>query len=92
MEPGRLRENPPGSGAPEAAGWRENSPAAEVQEAAGGALKERHGDRNTGQPETRANETGSMDKDGAEDDEEDEQYEEEELDPRIQVSMIGLCI
>ncbi|KAL7829319.1 hypothetical protein AOLI_G00302040 [Acnodon oligacanthus] len=83
MEPGRQRENPPGSGAPEAAGWREHSPPAEAQ-AAGGALKERRGDRRTGQPETGANETGSMDKDGAEDDEEDEQYEEEELDPRIQ--------
>ncbi|XP_015456361.3 SH3 domain-binding protein 5-like [Astyanax mexicanus] len=87
MEPGRLRENPPGSGAPEAAGWTEHNPAAEAQEA-GGALKERLGDRgSSGQPEPGAHDprsSSSMDKEGAEEDEEEEQYDEEELDPRIQ--------
>lgn len=88
MEPGRLRENPLGSGAPEAPGWRELRPAGEAQEA-GGAMKAHREDRCTVQPEpgARAKEPSRTDKNGTEEDEEDEQYEEEELDPRIQVCM-----
>ncbi|KAK1804901.1 hypothetical protein P4O66_019270 [Electrophorus voltai] len=82
MEPGRLRENPPGSRDPEAADWREETRGVEAEER-DGTLKTRGGGRSDGQREKGCTETGTMDKDRAEDDEEDDQYEEE-LDPRIQ--------
>ncbi|XP_076864550.1 LOW QUALITY PROTEIN: SH3 domain-binding protein 5-like [Brachyhypopomus gauderio] len=81
MDPGRLRENPPGSGEPEAVGWRGECPGVEPEER-DGALKDR-GDGGDGRQEDGRTENRTMDKDTTEDHDEDEHYEEE-LDPRIQ--------
>lgn len=75
MEPGRQRENPPGSGDAEAGEWREETgvEAADRDE----TLKNRSGDG--------GNEATKKEKE-----EYDEEQYEEELDPRIQVLQSGL--
>ncbi|XP_060721581.1 SH3 domain-binding protein 5-like [Tachysurus vachellii] len=68
MEPGRLRENPPGSGEPEAGDWRGETPGVEAEE------ERKHS--------TVVSSNGPASEAGCE--EEEDQYKDEELDPRIQ--------
>ncbi|XP_053494482.1 SH3 domain-binding protein 5-like [Ictalurus furcatus] len=79
MEPGRLRENPPGSGESEAGDWRGETPGVEAEE------ERKHSavvSSNGPASEAGCVETGGI---TVRDDEEDEdQYKDEELDPRIQ--------
>ncbi|XP_060760644.1 SH3 domain-binding protein 5-like isoform X1 [Neoarius graeffei] len=75
MEPGRLRENPPGSGETEAGGWRGETPGVEAEE-------ER---KHSNGPASGAGCVGTGGITVRDDEEEDEdQYKDEELDPRIQ--------
>lgn len=83
MEPGRLRENPPGSGESEAGDWRGETPGVEAEE------ERKHSavvSSNGPASEAGCVETGGI---TVRDDEEDEdQYKDEELDPRIQVDVL----
>lgn len=83
MEPGRQRENPPGSGEPETGEWREDSAGVETGERED-TLKNRSGDGGNEEITDKTENTEVAEKDKAEFDEDEEQYEEE-LDPRIQV-------
>lgn len=77
-EPGRLRENPPGSGEPEAGEWKEKRPGVDPEEErkrSGGSAASQAGCAHPGEVK---------DETPCGEDEED-QYEDEELDPRIQV-------
>lgn len=78
MEPGRLRENPPGSGEPEPGEWRGETPGVEAEEE-----RKHSAVVSSNGPASAAGcvETGGI---TVRDDEED-QYKDEELDPRIQV-------
>ncbi|KAF5898099.1 SH3 domain-binding protein 5-like, partial [Clarias magur] len=79
MEPGRLRENPPGSGEPEPGDWRGETPGVEAEEERKhSAVVSINGP---------ASEAGCVEAGGItvrEDEEEEDQYKDEELDPRIQ--------
>ncbi|KAK2887177.1 hypothetical protein Q8A67_015405 [Cirrhinus molitorella] len=82
MEPGRQRENPPGSGEPETGEWREESAGVETGERED-TLKNRSGDGGNEEITSKTENTEVAEKAKAEFDEDEEQYEEE-LDPRIQ--------
>lgn len=82
MEPGRQRENPPGSGEPESGEWREESAGLEAGEI-DDTLKNRSGDGGNEETTSKTDNTEAVEKDKTEFDEDEEQYEEE-LDPRIQ--------
>lgn len=90
MEPGRQRENPPGSGEPESGEWREQSAAVEPGER-DDTLKNRSGDGGNEEITSKTENTVVAETDKAEFDEDEEQYEEE-LDPRIQVLGFGIKI
>lgn len=83
MEPGRLRENPPGSGEPEPGDWRGETPGVEAEEERKhSAVVSINGP---------ASEAGCVETGGItvrEDEEEEDQYKDEELDPRIQVDIL----
>ncbi|XP_059365873.1 SH3 domain-binding protein 5-like [Carassius carassius] len=82
MEPGRQRENPPGSGEPESGQWREQSAAVDTGER-DDTLKNRSGDGGNEEITSKTESTVVEGKDKAEFYEDKEEYEEE-LDPRIQ--------
>ncbi|XP_051527462.1 SH3 domain-binding protein 5-like [Myxocyprinus asiaticus] len=82
MEPGRQRENPPGSGEPETGEWREETTGVEAGER-DATLKNRSGDGGNEEIKSKPDNSEMVEKDKAEYDEEVERYEEE-LDPRIQ--------
>uniref|UniRef100_A0A8C2DBD5 SH3 domain-binding protein 5 n=1 Tax=Cyprinus carpio TaxID=7962 RepID=A0A8C2DBD5_CYPCA len=82
MEPGRQRENPPGSGEPESGEWREQSAAVEPGER-DDTLKNRSGDGGNEEITSKTENTVVADTDKAEFYEDKDEYEEE-LDPRIQ--------
>lgn len=92
MEPGRQRENPPGSGEAESGEWREETTGVEAAER-DATLKNRSGDGgNEAMKKTPENsETVTLVKEKDEYEEDEEQYEEE-LDPRIQVLKSGFKI
>ncbi|XP_062845547.1 SH3 domain-binding protein 5-like [Trichomycterus rosablanca] len=80
MEPGRLRENPPGSGEPEAGEWKEERPGVDPEEE-----RKRSGGGGTAASQPGCAQPGRVkDKTATGDDDEEDQYEDEELDPRIQ--------
>ncbi|TRY60209.1 hypothetical protein DNTS_026359 [Danionella cerebrum] len=82
MEPGRQRENPPGSGVSEPGEWREETAGVE----AGGRedpLKNRNGDGGNEEIKNKSSNTEAVENDKSHFDEDEAQYEEE-LDPRIQ--------
>lgn len=81
MEPGRLRENPPGSGEPEPGDWRGETPGVEAAEERKPSAV---ASSNVPACETGCVETGEITVRG-QDEEEEDQYKDEELDPRIQV-------
>ncbi|XP_030645240.1 SH3 domain-binding protein 5-like [Chanos chanos] len=86
MEPGSLRENPPGSGDPESVDWREETPGVEAEEK-DGELKDRGGDGGNeinDKSKVECAGSGLVQENRAEEDEEDDNQYEEELDPRIQ--------
>lgn len=86
MEPGRLRENPPGSGEPEHGDWRGETPGVEAEE------ERKHSTvLSSNGPASEATgcvETGGSTVRGSKEDE--DQYKDEELDPRIQVVYLFL--
>ncbi|XP_051948927.1 SH3 domain-binding protein 5-like [Xyrauchen texanus] len=82
MEPGRQRENPPGSGEPETGEWREETTGEEAGER-DATLKNRSGDGGNEETKSKPDNCELVEKDKAEYDDEVAQYEEE-LDPRIQ--------
>ncbi|XP_051520656.1 SH3 domain-binding protein 5-like [Myxocyprinus asiaticus] len=82
MEPGRQRENPPGSGEPESGEWREETTGVDSGER-DATLKNRSGDGGNEEIKSKTENNEMVEKDKTEYDEEEEQYEEE-LDPRIQ--------
>lgn len=90
MEPGQLRENPPGSGEPESGEWREESSGV-VAEKRDDTLKNRSGDGGNEEVTSKTENTEVVEKDKNEFDEDEGQYEEE-LDPRIQVLRFGPII
>lgn len=90
MEPGRQRENPPGSGEPESGEWREESAGVEAEER-DDTLKNRSGDGGNEEVTSKTEKTEVVEKEKPEFDEDEEQYEEE-LDPRIQVLRFGPII
>lgn len=82
MEPGRLRENPPGAGEPEPGDWRGETPGVEAEE------ERKHSavvSSNGPASEAGCVETSVI---TVRDDEEEDQYKDEELDPRIQVDYL----
>lgn len=82
MEPGRLRENPPGSGEPEPGDWRGETPGVEAEEERKPSTVV---SSNVPASEPGCVETSANTVRGHEEEEEEDQYKDEELDPRIQV-------